>query len=82
MDRQFSETFPTSLRREFVVFSSGVEGVVGMDGIASAEIDSIKSLDCSLIIGCVGCSSLVLLSGKPYEGKPHVRFDEGSMETG
>ena len=21
-------------------------------------------------------------SGKPYEGKPHVRFDEGSRETG
>ncbi len=20
-------------------------------------------------------------SGKPYEGKPHVRFDEGSRET-
>jgi hypothetical protein len=20
--------------------------------------------------------------GKPYEGKPHVRFDEGSRETG
>ena len=19
--------------------------------------------------------------GKPYEGKPHVRFDEGAMET-
>jgi hypothetical protein len=21
-------------------------------------------------------------SGKPYEGKPHVRFDEGARETG
>jgi hypothetical protein len=33
----------------------------------------------------LGVSSLAkqdMYSGKPYEGKPHVRFDEGSRETG
>ena len=34
-------------------------------------IISIESAGFSLIIHC--------LSGKPYEGKPHVRFDEGSI---
>lgn len=32
----------------------------------------------------LGVSSLAkrdMYSGKPYEGKPHVRFDEGTRET-
>ncbi len=29
-----------------------------------------------------GFSKKYIYSGKPYEGKPHVRFDEGSRETG
>ena len=37
----------------------------------SVSIMSIESAGSSLTIHCV--------SGKPYEGKPHVRFDEGSI---
>ena len=44
-------------------------------------------------VNCSGCLELAMLMsegkacqktvhGKPYEGKPHVRFDEGTPETG
>lgn len=34
----------------------------------------------SMIIECVGFSmNIHCVSGKPYEGKPPVRFDEGSI---
>jgi hypothetical protein len=43
-------------------------------------------------VSCSGCLELAMLmseekarqrtvQGKPYEGKPHVRFDEGTVET-
>ena len=39
--------------------------------------------------GCDGHAQLAhlvcdgsMIVGKPYEGEPHVRFDEGSLETG
>ena len=52
--------------------TAGVEAL--RPSISMAHLDSIMSIESagsSLNIQCV--------SGKPYEGKPHVRFDEGSI---
>jgi hypothetical protein len=43
----------------------------------------MEGWDCFIIIRFNGYSLIVKSnSGKPYEGKPHVRFDEGTPETG
>jgi hypothetical protein len=40
-----------------------------------------QSLDYSKITKFKGLSLCIKNLGKPYDGKPHVRFDEGSRET-
>lgn len=42
----------------------------------------MRGLDCSTTIKFNALTKSINYSGKPYEGKPHVRFDEGSRETG